>query len=678
MSRFFALFFIGFVFCHDAYAQGWIWGRGTIGNNVTSWPVATDPAGNAFVAGISSGEISFEHYGLPFTGTGDLCELAKYDGYGHFLWARSTPEGSHSFLINIATDLAGNCYLLGWMLDSTIQLGSFTLINTAWPNAQYFIAKYDGDGNVTWAKNAGGRSGTNVAPPVAFNGGSTAKMLSLGAIATGPDGDVYVTTCFNLPTVTIGSNTLINKDNSGATDDILLIKYDSLGNLVWAKSAGGTGNDIPFSIAVTPAGSVYIAGMFNSDSVAFGPLAIADTGTGPQRWNAFIARYDTAGSPTWASGSSGSGMVYASGVTTDVHNNVYLTGGTAEDQLSFAGTGFVNPYPGQPVQYIVKLNADNNFVWSKSFGSSTGGNTWGYGITYSPMGQVWVSGAFSDQVRIDGQVLVVPPASVDPVFIAGFDTSGYYTFGGVLQSGSTHQANIACDPYGNVLLCSDYKYPCTPFIIANDVLATVTTAETWQYLAKYSFISGSGPGSGQGSGQGAGGGLDGGAYTIYTEFDTSMCPSDNMLLVAPPGYSLYTWGDGSSDSVLHIAGAGTYTVKGLGNTDVAIVETFNVKTDSGLCNCNTVIPNAFTPNGDGLNDDFGPVFDHGCAVNFYAFSIYNRWGQCVFFTKDPYAKWDGRYNGVYVDLDVYKFYLVYSTNPNYPQHTRKGDVTVVR
>ena len=231
-----------FLFCLflnvSGYAQGydWVWGRGSIGNNVTSWPVATDTLGNVFAAGVAKGAVSFDGYTLSFTESGNMCVLAKYDGLGNFLWSRSTQNGANAFLINITTDRQGNCYMLGWMLDSSMIVGAFTLHNTVYPSAQYFIAKFDPAGNVTWAKNGGGRYG--VTPPqVILDSAYTAKMLGIGGIATDTIGNVYVTTSFNLSTIIVGTTTLTNKAPYDATDDILLVKYDTSGNVVWSKSS---------------------------------------------------------------------------------------------------------------------------------------------------------------------------------------------------------------------------------------------------------------------------------------------------------------------------------------------------------------------------------------------------------------------------------------------------------
>ena len=52
------------------------------------------------------------------------------------------------------------------------------------------------------------------------------------------------------------------------------------------------------------------------------------------------------------------------------------------------------------------------------------------------------------------------------------------------------------------------------------------------------------------------------------------------------------------------------------------------------------VPNSFTPNGDGLNDVFLPIFNAESGVKEYKFEVYNRWGQLVFETGDLTTGWD--------------------------------------
>ena len=65
------------------------------------------------------------------------------------------------------------------------------------------------------------------------------------------------------------------------------------------------------------------------------------------------------------------------------------------------------------------------------------------------------------------------------------------------------------------------------------------------------------------------------------------------------------------------------------------------------------IPNSFTPNNDGLNDEF-KVFQNGLK-NLNYFKIYNRWGQTVYFSKDLQAGWDGNYNGKPQEIGTYHY-----------------------
>jgi gliding motility-associated-like protein len=62
--------------------------------------------------------------------------------------------------------------------------------------------------------------------------------------------------------------------------------------------------------------------------------------------------------------------------------------------------------------------------------------------------------------------------------------------------------------------------------------------------------------------------------------------------------------------------------------------------------------NTFTPNGDGLNDQFGAV---GRGIKTYSLKVYNRWGEVVFETDDINAKWDGRYKGELVPSGVFVY-----------------------
>jgi len=106
-----------------------------------------------------------------------------------------------------------------------------------------------------------------------------------------------------------------------------------------------------------------------------------------------------------------------------------------------------------------------------------------------------------------------------------------------------------------------------------------------------------------------------------------------------------------------------------------------IDADTGIVSfnncCTPLIPNAFTPNGDGRNDVFRILY-HG-EMQLLEFSVYNRFGQRVFYTQNPADGWDGNYNGVAADLGVYYYFAeVICGNSNNSTTILKGDVTLIR
>ena len=90
--------------------------------------------------------------------------------------------------------------------------------------------------------------------------------------------------------------------------------------------------------------------------------------------------------------------------------------------------------------------------------------------------------------------------------------------------------------------------------------------------------------------------------------------------------------------------------------------------------CSVTLPNAFTPNGDGLNDRFRPIFDG--YRRFHTFRVTNRWGHTVFESANSNPSWDGTYQGVPQDMGTYYYYLRYDCGGKALE--TKGDVTLVR
>lgn len=86
------------------------------------------------------------------------------------------------------------------------------------------------------------------------------------------------------------------------------------------------------------------------------------------------------------------------------------------------------------------------------------------------------------------------------------------------------------------------------------------------------------------------------------------------------------------------------------------------------------VPNAFTPDGDGLNDE---VFVRGRNLTELEFSIYNRWGELVFQTRNQQQGWDGRHNGSDADPAVYVYQLD-AVCVDGQTYFHKGNLTLIR
>jgi gliding motility-associated-like protein len=87
------------------------------------------------------------------------------------------------------------------------------------------------------------------------------------------------------------------------------------------------------------------------------------------------------------------------------------------------------------------------------------------------------------------------------------------------------------------------------------------------------------------------------------------------------------------------------------------------------------IPNAFTPDGDELNDGFG-FKGQGVGPGF-EFRIFNRWGEQLFFTTDVTQLWKGDNKGVACPEDVYVYSILYKDSDG-KQKKILGHVTLIR
>ena len=156
--------------------------------------------------------------------------------------------------------------------------------------------------------------------------------------------------------------------------------------------------------------------------------------------------------------------------------------------------------------------------------------------------------------------------------------------------------------------------------------------------------------------------------------DTSICPGlTGSILIADvnnPG-ALYDWSTGESSNSIVVSQAGTYWARSKGECSVS--DTIEVIRD-----CYLNIPNAFSPDGDGLNDYFIPREILSSGLKTFKMDIYNRWGENIFTTTSIDGRgWDGKYNGVPQPMSTYVYIIDAEFNNNIKKNF-KGNVILVR
>jgi gliding motility-associated-like protein len=90
------------------------------------------------------------------------------------------------------------------------------------------------------------------------------------------------------------------------------------------------------------------------------------------------------------------------------------------------------------------------------------------------------------------------------------------------------------------------------------------------------------------------------------------------------------------------------------------------------------VPNAFTPNDDGMNEGFAPVFNTPQLVDDYEFLVFDRWGELIFESGRIGEAWDGRMAGELVKLEVYVWKLRFTDVVTRKKHDRIGHVTLLK
>lgn len=155
--------------------------------------------------------------------------------------------------------------------------------------------------------------------------------------------------------------------------------------------------------------------------------------------------------------------------------------------------------------------------------------------------------------------------------------------------------------------------------------------------------------------------------------DTAVCKG-TVLTLNPTvtGNQLqFLWQDGSTNRIYRAVQPGTYTVLVRNDCGTA---TASVNITEAMCK--VFVPNAFTPNGDGLNDQFR--ISGGVNIEDFTLQIYNRWGMMIFESRNPRQGWDGTLNGVPQPPGLYVYRIRFVNPETKEEETRNGKLQLLR
>ncbi|MEP3118082.1 MAG: SBBP repeat-containing protein, partial [Alphaproteobacteria bacterium] len=375
-----------------------------------AYSIEVDSSGNSYVTGAFNGTADFD----PGAGTTNLTSagssdvfIAKYNSDGTLAWAKNVGGTISDYGQSIAIDSSGNSYVTGYFYGTAdFDPGAGTTNLTSAGTSDTFIAKYNSDGTLDWAKNVGGTNGDQ---------GQSIQVDS--------SGNSYITGNFQ-GTADFDPGAGTTNLTSAGNDDAFIAKYNSDGTLAWAKNSGGTDFDIGYSIEVDSSGNSYVTGYFQG-TVDFDPGAGTTNLTSAGVKDVFIAKYNSDGTLDWAKNVGGTSDDVSYSISVDSSGNSYVTGifqGTADFDPGAGTTNLTSA--GNDDAFIAKYDSDGALVWAKNVGGTS--DDYGQSIEVDSSGNSYVTGYFSGTADFDpgaGTANLTSAGSSD-VFLLKLDSDG--------------------------------------------------------------------------------------------------------------------------------------------------------------------------------------------------------------------------------------------------------------
>jgi hypothetical protein len=424
---------LGFVFSYFIFnAQSFEWAkRAGLWAFDLGYAVATDKYGNVYIAGkYEMNKAVFGSTTVPCAGNHDMY-VAKYGPTGDFKWVRTAGGVGGDYAWAMACDPDGNVVVTG-EIESTASFGSGVSLKSNGDN-DVFVARYNTSGALLWAKKLGGGSKSDKGLGVTISGTS-----------------IYVTGKFE-GTGNFAGTTL----SSAGGKEMFIAKYTTAGAFVWAKKAGGSGDDEGYAICADASGNIYVTGYF-SKTANFGGVWLTSKGDK----DIYLAKYNSSGSIIWAKRAGGSASDYGMGIRVDNSNRIFLTGGCR--LKSVFGTYTITASGGNADIFVAQYDNSGNPKWVKKAGGKY--NDYGRALALDAQSNIYITGNYGFNAAFGSYTL----NGVDSaeIYFASYDAAGNFRWalkaGGQVDESDPGRflemgLSIATDPSGNVLASGAYR-----------------------------------------------------------------------------------------------------------------------------------------------------------------------------------------------------------------------------